>query len=233
MNPQRGDRPQPGRPGGAGPEAPLAVGGTPEWLAWVRELQGVAQAGLTYSRDPYDRERFEQVRGVAAAMAAAATGGDHQAIEGFFAAERGYPTPKIDVRAAVIDRSRILLVRERDDGTWSLPGGWADVGESPAAAAERETLEEAGLPVRAVKLLALYDREQRGHPPHPEYSYKAIFACTRVGPATKPSTQFETAGADWFERDALPPLSVMRVLPEQIELAFRHAAEPGLPTEFD
>jgi ADP-ribose pyrophosphatase YjhB (NUDIX family) len=192
----------------------------------------VGQAGLTYAGDPFDRERYREVRRVAAEIAASGTGTDPVVIEGFFASERGYPTPKIDVRAAVIADQRILLVRERDDGGWSLPGGWADVGESAGETAERETREEAGFEVRAVKLLALYDRERRGHPRHPEYSYKAIFACEPHGPP-RPRPGAETIDARFFARDELPELSLARVLPDQITLAFAHAADPDLPTAFD
>lgn len=169
---------------------------------------------------------------MAAEIAASGTGTDPYVIERFFASERGYPTPKVDVRAAVIADQRILLVRERDDGGWSLPGGWADVGESAGETAERETREEAGFEVRAVKLLALYDRERRGHPRHPEYSYKAIFACEPHG-SPQPRPGAETIDAQFFARDELPELSLARVLPEQIALAFAHAANPDLPTAFD
>jgi len=204
----------------------------PAWLQWSRRLQGIAQAGLTYSHDLYDRDRYRQVRRVAAEMGAAGSRGDHEAIEAFFASQRGYPTPKIDVRAAVVVDDRILLVRERDDGAWALPGGWADIGESPAQAVERETREEAGVDVEAIKLLALYDREQRGHPRHPEYSYKAIFAC-RSRELAQPMPGPETLEAGFFAADALPELSLARVLPEQIALAFAHIRAPELPTEFD
>jgi ADP-ribose pyrophosphatase YjhB (NUDIX family) len=204
----------------------------PRWLEWARTLQSVGQAGLTYACDPFDRDRYRQVRRVAAEIAAAGTGAEVELIERFFASERGYPTPKIDVRAAVIVDDRILLVRERDDGGWALPGGWADVGESAAQTAERETREEAAFAVRAVKLLALYDRERRGHPRHPEYSYKAIFACEPEG-SPRPRPGVETLGAKFFARHELPELSLARVLPDQIALAFAHAADPSLPTAFD
>jgi ADP-ribose pyrophosphatase YjhB (NUDIX family) len=213
---------------GAGEAGPRV----PRWLDWARTLQSVGQAGLTYARDPFDRERYREVRRVAAQIAAAGTSADPDVIEGFFASQHGYPTPKIDVRAAVIVEHRILLVHERDDGAWSLPGGWADVGESAAETAERETREEAGVEVRAVKLLALYDRERRGHPRHPEYSYKAIFACQAEGSGS-PRPGYETLGAGFFARDELPELSLARVLPDQIALAFAHAANPSLPTAFD
>jgi ADP-ribose pyrophosphatase YjhB (NUDIX family) len=204
----------------------------PPWLDWVRRLQAVAQAGLTYSRDPFDVERYREVRRIAAEIAAERSGGEVAAIEELFSSARGYPTPKIDVRAAVIVGNRILLVRERDDGRWALPGGWADVGETAAEAVARETREEAGLEVRAVKLIALYDRQRRGHPRHPEYSYKAIFHCDPVG-RTVPRAGHENDGADFFGRADLPDLSLPRVTPHQVELAFAHQADPALPTEFD
>jgi ADP-ribose pyrophosphatase YjhB (NUDIX family) len=204
----------------------------PPWLAWVRRLQAVAQAGLTYSQDPFDVERYRDVRRIAAEIAAEHSAGDAQAIEELFASARGYPTPKIDVRAALIVDDRILLVRERDDARWALPGGWADVGETAGEAVARETREEAGLEVRAVKLIALYDRQRRGHPSHPEYSYKAIFRCDPVGDLAPRAGQ-ETEGAAFFAAGALPDLSLARVTPEQVAVAFAHQADPDLPTEFD
>jgi ADP-ribose pyrophosphatase YjhB (NUDIX family) len=202
------------------------------WLEWTRKLQSVAQAGLEYSRNPYDRERYMEVRRVAAEIAATGSHGDADAIVAFFASERGYPTPKVDVRGAVIHERRILLVKERDDGGWALPGGWADVGESAGEAVVRETREEAGVEVRPEKLIALYERERRGHPPHPEFSYKVFFACHAHGPL-EPRSGGETLGAGFFWPDALPPLSSARVTPQEIALAFAHDLEPSLPTEFD
>jgi ADP-ribose pyrophosphatase YjhB (NUDIX family) len=200
----------------------------------VRALQSVAQAGLTYAGDSYDLLRYADVQRIAAEIAAHHTDGDPATIAAFFASERGYPTPKIDVRAAVIVEDRILLVQERDDALWTMPGGWADIGESAAEAAVRETHEEAGIEVRAEKLIALLERERRGHPVHPQFSYKAFFACAPVDhtpPIPPPGS--ETLSADFFARDRLPELSVPRITPAEIELAFVHHADPSLPTEFD
>ena len=127
----------------SGPPEPHSAP-VPDWLRFARALQGIAQTGLTYARDPFDRERYEQIRTLAAEIAAAGTDGDIETIRAFFASEQGYPTPKLDVRAAVIVQDRILLVREHDDGGWTMPGGWADVGESAAESVVRETREEAG-----------------------------------------------------------------------------------------
>lgn len=204
----------------------------PPWLEWVRRLQAVAQAGLTYSQDPFDVERYRDVRRIAAEMAAEHSCVEAEVIEELFTSARGYPTPKIDVRAALIVDDRILLVRERDDARWALPGGWADVGETAGEAVARETHEEAGIEVRAVKLIALYDRQRRGHPRHPEYSYKAIFRCDPMGEIA-PRAGGETDGAGFFSACDLPDLSLPRVTPQQVAVAFAHQADPDLPTEFD
>ncbi len=206
----------------------------PRWLQWTRSLQSIAQAGLTFAQDPHDVERYEELRRLAAEMAADGTGEDKAAIEGFFVSERGYPTPKVDVRAAVIVEEQILLVRERDDGGWTMPGGWADIGESAAEAVVRETREEAGIEIRAVKLIAVYERERRGHPVHPHFSYKLFFAgepCSSQEPRSGGAP--DVIGAGFFTRTDLPPLSLARVTAQEIELAFEHAADPSLPTEFD
>jgi ADP-ribose pyrophosphatase YjhB (NUDIX family) len=214
------------------PTEPAGAPVTPRWLEWTRRLQSVAQAGLTHARDPYDLERYRDVRRVAAEIAAAGSEGNADAILAFFSSERGYPTPKVDVRAAVIVDEGILLVKERDDGRWALPGGWADVGESAGEAVVRETREEAGIEVRPEKVIALYERERRGHPPHPEFSYKIFFACQVRGVA-KPRGGTETLDAAFFTPHTLPALSAARVTAQEIALAFAHHREPGLPTEFD
>lgn len=216
----------------ASPSETAGAPASPRWLQWTRRLQSVAQAGLTHARDPYDVERYDDVRRVAAEIAATGSAGNADAILGFFASERGHPTPKVDVRAAVIVEERILLVKERDDRGWALPGGWADVGESAGEAAVRETREEAGIEVRPEKVIAIYERERRGHPPHPEFSYKIFFACRARG-VPEPRGGAETLDAAFFMPETLPPLSAARVTPEEIAVAFAHHRDPGLPTEFD
>jgi ADP-ribose pyrophosphatase YjhB (NUDIX family) len=210
----------------------LTVEPVPDWLRWTRQLQTIAQAGLTYAQDPYDIERYEALRDLAAEIAAEHSDGDLGSIQQLFASAAGHPTPKVDVRGAVVADGRILLVRERIDRGWSLPGGWADPGESPSEAVERETREEAGLEVRAVKLVALYDRDRHGHPPHLEYIYKAIFLCKRCKDV-EPRPGPETDGARFFPGDELPELSLSRVTPAQIARVFVHHSDSALPTEFD
>ena len=149
----------------------------PDSLAWAKQLQVIAQNGLTYVQDPYDRERYLQVREIAAQMLAAGAGLALPAAQALYAAETGHATPKVDVRGVVFRDDTVLLVRERSDGGWTLPGGWADPGESPAEATVREVAEESGYRTRAVRLLALYDRNRHGQGPHPFHIYKVFFQC--------------------------------------------------------
>ena len=203
----------------------------PAWLAIGRELKAIAQIGLTFNRDPYDRARYERIRELAARVIAAGSGHDGQALLEAFRAETGYATPKVDVRAAAFDLGRILLVREVSDGAWTLPGGWADVNESPSMSAEREVREESGFEARAVKLAAVYDYRKRNRPQHLDSIYKLFFICELTGGSARPS--IETSEVAFFARDELPTLSVGRTTAAQIERMFRHADEPGLPTDFD
>ena len=213
------------------------------WLAWVRRLQAIAQNGLMFSRDPFDRERYEQVRSVAAEILASYTEVDTALVRNLFHREQGYATPKIDVRGAVFDANRILLVREQSDGLWTLPGGWADVGESPAEAVVREIREESGFETQVCKLVALYDRNKHGHPAMLFHAYKAFFLCDVVGgragrpcaDAVAPSaaTSHETSAVAFFGREELPHLSTARITVHQIDRLFAHHANRALPTEFD
>jgi ADP-ribose pyrophosphatase YjhB (NUDIX family) len=215
----------------------------PKWLEWAQQLQAVAQTGLTFSQNPFEVERCEQVRQIAAEMMAAHSGLDIRSIQGLFADQAGYATPKVDVRGVVFgpgpcpgpgpkpEDTKILLVKERRDGRWTLPGGWADVNDSPAEATEREVLEESGYRAKAVKLLACYDRNKHGHPPHAFHIYKLFFLCELEGGA--PTTSIETAGVDFFGEDEIPPLSLPRVTPAQIHRFFEHYRHPDWATDFD
>lgn len=205
---------------------------SPQWLHWVWQLQSIAQAGLTYSRDPYDIERFEAIQKLAAEITAVHTNLSPSQILPIFAAESGYATPKIDVRGVVFRDEKLLLVRERSDGLWTLPGGWADVGDAPSTAVTREIAEESGFVTEAVKLLALYDRNQHPHPPIPAHTYKLFFLCRIIGGSAQ--TSLETDQVGFFARDAVPAnLSLSRVLPQQIERCFEHLDNPAWPTDFD
>ena len=203
----------------------------PQWLRWNKRLQAIAQDGLTYTKDDYDLGRYEQLRELAAEMLAAHSTETLEQASDLLALERGPATPKVDVRAAVFRKGRILLVKEPGDEGWSLPGGWADVGESPSEAAVRETLEESGYRVRPVRLLAAYDRDRHGHPPIPYHVYKLVFLCEILD--EPPSSDVDTDGAQFFGEQELPELSVSRIIPAQIERFFEHHRNPNLPTDFD
>jgi ADP-ribose pyrophosphatase YjhB (NUDIX family) len=210
----------------------MASTGEPRWLEWARRLQAVAQNGLTYSRNPFETERYEAVRQVAAEMMAAGSGAEMELILDLFKGDVGYQTPKVDTRGVVFREDGILLVNELLDHKWTLPGGWADVNEAPSLAVTREVREEAGFETRAVKLLAVYDRVAQGHtPPHPFTAYKLFFRCEITGGA--PAASIETGGAAFFREDEIPELSLARVTPRQIARMFEHYRHPEWPTDFD
>jgi ADP-ribose pyrophosphatase YjhB (NUDIX family) len=203
----------------------------PHWLRWIKRLQAIAQDGLTYTENGYDVRRYEQLREIAAEMLAAHSTGDLEEARGLLDLEAGPATPKVDVRAAVFDGDGILLIKEPDDGGWSLPGGWADAGESPAEAIAREVYEESGYRVRVTRLLSAYDRDRQGHPPSLYYVYKLNFLCEILD--HDPSVDAEADGTGFFAADSIPPLSLARVTPAQIEHLFEHRRDPNLPADFD
>lgn len=205
----------------------------PKWLEWAKRLQAIAQNGLTFASNPFDIERYQAVLQIAAEMMSTDTDVETSQVVEFFAKETGYATPKVDVRAAVFRDEAILLVKERaDEGRWTLPGGWADVCESPSESVVREVYEESGFQTRAVKLIAVYDRSKHPHiPPFPYHVYKIFFLCKIID--GEPSTSFETEAVGFFGEHELPELSITRVTPAQIAQMFKHHRQPDLPTEFD
>jgi ADP-ribose pyrophosphatase YjhB (NUDIX family) len=204
----------------------------PRWLTWAREIQALAQTGLTYARDPYDLERYRRLRALAVEVLAAGSGAPLERIAALFEQDTGYPTPKVDVRGAVIREGRILMVREVGDGRWTLPGGWADVNESAGRCVEREILEESGFEARAVKLAGVWDSRRQGHIcVHPYTIYKLFFVCEFLGGAAR--TSVETSEVDFFSLESLPPLSLGRVNATQIERMFAHARDRSLAADFD
>jgi ADP-ribose pyrophosphatase YjhB (NUDIX family) len=198
---------------------------------WFRRLQVVAQYGLTYSKDPYDLERFREVAAVAEEMAARTAQLPVTVVADALRLETGPPSPKLDVRAAVFKGNEILLVREASDGNWTLPGGWIDIGESPAEAAAREVKEESGIVCAPRKLFAVVDRNKHPHGPLLFHVYKLFFLCDLIG--GEATTSLETTEVGFFAEHQLPPLSRTRVLESQISRAFRHREDPTLPTDFD
>ena len=204
-----------------------------KWLEWAQKLQAIAQNGLTYSEGSYDIERYEQLRAIAAEMMATYSQTEPSYILDLFNAETGYATPKVDVRGAVFRDQKILLVKERADGCWTLPGGWADIGDSPSRSVEREILEESGYKTRVTKLVAVYDRNspRHGHPPLAQHVYKLFFQCELLGGAAKAS--IETEAVQFFGEQDIPELSLTRVVPGQISRLFEHHRHPSLQTDFD
>ncbi|MFN8528351.1 MAG: NUDIX hydrolase [Anaerolineae bacterium] len=215
----------------------------PNWLDWARRLQAISQSGIFYARQfnlDFDRERYEQIGRIAAEMIAASEGGTVDALthlEDTFAPQAGHATPKVDVRGVVFHDDKLLLVQEKlDHLRWTLPGGWADINDAASESAVREVWEETGYRARAVKLLALYDRNRHGHPPHLFHVYKAFFRCELTGePRTLFESNLESGDVGWFAEDEIAglDLSVGRVTPSQIARFFEHLRHPELPTDFD
>ena len=204
----------------------------PDWLTVARELRAIAQTGLAFTADRFDRQRYERVRELAAMMLAQGSGGNYEVGIEILREGWGYATPKIDVRGAVFVDGRVLLVREISDGHWTLPGGWADVNQSAAECVVREIAEESGFLARATKLAAVRDYQRSGHPPRNVDSiYKMFFICELTGGSARASD--ETSEAAFFARGALPPLSLGRTTAAQIDRMFHHALHPQLPTDFD
>lgn len=204
----------------------------PDWLGWAKRLQAIAQNGKTYCKNHYDLERYDALQVIAAEMMAAGSDTEVQPILDLFREQTGYTTPKVDVRGVVFHEGKILLVKELEDGGWTLPGGWADVCESPREAVCREISEESGYLTQAVRLLAVYDRSKHPHvPPFPFHIYKIFLECVITGGT--PCTSLETGGVDFFAEEAIPELSISRTTPGQIGRFFQMMRHPEWPAEFD
>jgi ADP-ribose pyrophosphatase YjhB (NUDIX family) len=193
-------------------------------------VHAIARAGLTYATSPFDLDRYARLDAIAADLTAALAESEPERVRFAVQAEVGYLTPKLDVRAAVHDHDgRVLLVREVADGGWTLPGGWADVGETLARGAVREVHEESGYLVSAQRLLGVYDREEWGHPPMPAYTLKAVLGCRLDGGTATVSSETDAVG--WFGRDEVPPLSLSRTSPRLLQRVFEHHDDPTLPPD--
>lgn len=205
----------------------------PPLAAFLEHVLATAQAGLTYSKDPFDIGRFQALREATATLIASQSELDPEAIAHWIALDSGYPTPKLDVRALILnDAGRLLLVQERSDGCWTLPGGWCDIGDSPSQAVERELVEETGLVCRAVRLLALFDKHKHPHPPQLPHAHKAFFLCEVAGGELLTETD-ETRGAAYFPIDQLPELSRHRVVESQLRTLHEHVQQARSDTLFD
>ena len=200
------------------------------WLQWAIELQSLAQAGLTYGKDVYDRERYQRIREISAEILAAKSGLSMDQVQDLFCGEAGYQTPKLDTRAAVFQGDKILLVHE-NDGTWCLPGGWCDVNISAAENVVKEVKEEAGLDVRADLVIAVQDREKHNRPVYANKVCKIFFLCTALGGELVSNS--ETTETGYFGLEELPVLATAKVTREQIKMCFDAKDAEHWVTRFD
>lgn len=203
----------------------------PKWLDWAKQLQSIAQAGLAYSKDVYDLERFELIRNISVDILAHYTEMDRPIIKDLFAGETGYATPKVDIRAVVFQDDKILMVRENSDGNWALPGGWADIGHTPSEVAIKEVKEEAGFTVKPIRVLAVTDKKCHPHPPSVFHVYKIFIQCAII--SGQQSSGIETSEVKFFAENELPPLSIARNTKSQIEMAFNYLKNPVQAVYFD
>ena len=203
----------------------------PDWLNWARKIQAIAQTGLTYAENPYDRHRYGDLHTLAVEIFAAHTGETVTTVESWFNVQPGYATPKVDVRGACFRDGKILLVQEKSDGRWCLPGGWADVGDVPSEAAAREVREEAGFECRPQKVIGVFDANRGGEPLSAFHAVKLIYLCEITGGA--PNPDHEISAVDFFTRESFPPLSNARTSDEHLIECFAHLDDSLRPTAFD
>jgi ADP-ribose pyrophosphatase YjhB (NUDIX family) len=205
-------------------------GNTAQWLTWAREIFSLSQSGLTYSGNQYDIERYKRLQEITAEIIENQSEISKESALDSFSMQAGYITPKVDVRGAVIRDGKILLIQERADGNWAMPGGWADLGNSPASVAEREVWEESGFRVKAEKVVAVIDAN-RIEPMEFYHAYKIIFLCRLL--EGEPRTSHETLAVDFFDADHLPPLSFYRTNEDMVREVFAHIKDPQRPAMFD
>lgn len=203
----------------------------PAWLEWAKKLQEISQAGLEYSVDVFDRERFEQICEISREIMTNYTEASKEKISDLFTNETGYATPKVDVRAVVFKEGKILLVKEKLDKSWALPGGWADIGLSPSENAVKETKEEVGYDVKPVKVIAVMDKLKHAHPRSPYQIYKFFILCEIIEEGLPDG--IETSEVAFFSENNLPKLSVARNTENQIRSAFKHLKDPKRSIYFD
>lgn len=196
-----------------------------------RRLLALSQTGLHFTAEEYDRERYREIGDIAVKLLELQADVAADAVRQAWFVEDGYATPKVDVRGAVFRDNRVLLVRERVDDRWTVPGGWADVNDTPSAAILKEIEQESGFTARVTKLAAIYDRNKHNHPAYLYHSWKLFFVCEITGGAAR--TSYETTAVEFFPLDDLPELSTGRSNAAQIRRMYQHHLDPHLPTEFD
>jgi ADP-ribose pyrophosphatase YjhB (NUDIX family) len=204
---------------------------SPRWLEWAREIQSLSQTGLTYSENEYQVQRYGRLTEIAAEIVESHTGLSKEPVLENFMVQPGYATPKVDVRGAALRNGKILLVQERADERWCLPGGWADVGDLPSEMVVREVREESGFEVEARKVVGVYDANRSGLPLEFYHAYKLVFLCEILGGQARPSN--ETLAVDFFSFDDLPPLSWERTNERHLAEVLAHHQDRNRPAAFD
>ena len=201
-------------------------------MSIAREVKALAQTGLAFTADGFDQQRYQRLQQLAAQLMAQGSSAEYESILHLLRQEKGYATPKVDVRGALFVDRKVLMVREISDGKWTLPGGWADINQSAGECVVREIAEESGFEAKALKLAAVYDYQRSGHPPRVVDSiYKMFFICEITGGEARASD--ETSEVAFFARHELPPLSLGRTTAAQIERMFHHSEHMALATDFD
>lgn len=203
-----------------------------DYLNTFKKIKALAETGLVYAQNGYEIERNQELVDLSKELMAAIANKPVEAFDTYYLPPKEYPTPKVDVRALILnERNEILMAKEKMDGRWSIPGGWADIGHSPSEVVVKEVEEETGLAAKVNRLLAIYDKRCHPHPPQPWYVYKIMFLCEVTGGELRGS--FDIEAADWFAIDSLPPLSEDRILASQIQELFHLALHPELPIVCD
>lgn len=203
----------------------------PRWLDWARAIQAIAQTGNHYAENEYQRERYKQLADIAAEIVSTYSKLEYPQIVQAFREQIGYATPRVDVRGAVFQEGKLLLVRERYDSGWTMPGGWADVGDLPSHAVEREVLEEAGFTVKARRVIGVYDANRSG-PLEIFHAFKIVFLCELI--SGEAQTSLETSEVSFFGNETVPDeLSPERTRRRHIQDAFYALEHPNCPTVFD
>ena len=203
----------------------------PRWLAWAREIQALSQTGLTFSENDYERQRYTRLAEIAAEIMHSYTGLPAADLTANFLEQPGYATPKIDVRGAVVRDGKVLLVQERVDERWCMPGGWADVGDRPSETVAREVWEESGFHIVPRTVVGVYDANRSGRPLPLYHAYKIVFWCEITGGEAR--TSDETLAVGFFSFDDLPPLSSNRTDQRHLADLQAHAQDPHRPVYFD
>jgi len=203
----------------------------PQWLKWAREIQQLSQTGLAFAVTDYEKNRYKRLTEITAEMVAHHTSLEKEAVEKVMMKQPGYATPKIDIRAAVIEDNKILLVQERSDKRWAMPGGWADVGDIPSEVAIRETKEESGYDVKPIKVIGVFDANRLGGQLELFHAFKIVFLCEFIG--GKAATSDETSDVRFFSFEILPPLSLNRTNDTHINEILAHLKDPQKPAYFD